>query len=203
MSCQDAFHSDAIKSLRQEFLAGGKPAICNVCWKNEERGVSSIRTHNIKRFKKQFLLEYLQTPAITSIDIKFNNTCNFKCRICAPNSSSLYAIERHKFSGMPLTTQSKWSESDEFLQQIIEILPSLTFIDMYGGEPFLIKKFTKVLQIAIEQGYAKNIRLHYNSNGSIWPEEFIPYWKHFKEIDIHFSVKFKLSKHDYFLDANY
>jgi MoaA/NifB/PqqE/SkfB family radical SAM enzyme len=188
MSCQDAFDSDAMKSLRQEFLDGGKPSICNVCWKNEERGVSSIRTHNIKRFKKQFLLEYLQTPAITSIDIKFNNTCNFKCRICGPNSSSLHATERHKFSGMPLNTQSKWSESDEFLQQIIEILPGLTFIDMYGGEPFLVKKFTKVLQIAVEQGYAKNIRLHYNSNGSIWPEEFIPYWQHFKEVDIHFSV---------------
>jgi len=59
---------------------------------------------------------------------------------------------------------------------------------MFGGEPFLIKKFANVLQVAVEQGHAKKIRLHYNSNGSIWPSEFIDYWSHFREVDIHFSI---------------
>ena len=59
---------------------------------------------------------------------------------------------------------------------------------MFGGEPFLIKKFSNVLRIAVEQGYAKNIRLHYNSNGSVWPGAFLSYWPHFKEVDIHFSI---------------
>jgi sulfatase maturation enzyme AslB (radical SAM superfamily) len=67
-------------------------------------------------------------------------------------------------------------------------LPSLENIDMFGGEPFLIKKFATVLRTAVEQGYAKNIRLHYNSNGSIWPEEFVCYWPYFKEVDLHFSI---------------
>jgi MoaA/NifB/PqqE/SkfB family radical SAM enzyme len=187
-SMQDAFNSDFMTSLRQEFLEGKKPSVCKVCWNNEARGLDSIRTHNIKRLKKSFLLEHLEAPAITSIDIKFNNTCNFKCRICSPVSSSLIAAEQNKFSNIPIQVQSKWGDSDEFLNQVVEILPQLTCIDMYGGEPFLIKKFANVLRIAIEQGYAKNIRLHYNSNGSVWPEEFIHYWKHFKEVDIHFSI---------------
>jgi organic radical activating enzyme len=59
---------------------------------------------------------------------------------------------------------------------------------MYGGEPFLIKKFSSVLETAIEKDYAKNIRLHYNTNGSVWPDKFVEHWKHFQHVDIHFSL---------------
>lgn len=187
-SFNDAFSSIQIQELRQQFLNGEKPSVCNRCWKNEDRGLVSIRMHNIKRLKKQFLLEKLSQPEITSIDIKFNNTCNFKCRICGPDSSSLYAAEQKKFLGITLLPQANWSESESFINQVVENLPHLNNIDMFGGEPFLIKKFANVLQIAVDRGYAKNIRLHYNSNGSVWPEEFISYWKHFKEVDIHFSI---------------
>jgi hypothetical protein len=184
----DAFSSDYMNSLRKQFLAGDKPKECNSCWKNETRGLSSIRTHNIKRLKKQFLLKHLEDPAITSIDIKFNNTCNFKCRICTPASSSLIAAEHKKFLNIPIKTQTNWSESDSFIEQLSAKLPHLENIDMFGGEPFLIKKFANVLRTAVEQGHAKNIRLHYNSNGSIWPSEFLPYWPEFKEVDLHFSI---------------
>jgi len=40
----------------------------------------------------------------------------------------------------------------------------------------------------VDQGHAGNIRLHYNSNGSIYPEKFIKQWKSFKHVDIHFSI---------------
>lgn len=183
-----AFHSDYMNSLRKQFLAGHKPLECNNCWKNESRGLSSIRTHNINRLKKQFLLERLQDPVITSIDIKFNNVCNFKCRICGPVSSSLIASEHKKFLNIPIAPQTNWSESSSFIHQLSDKLPHLENIDMFGGEPFLIKKFANVLRTAVEQGHAKNIRLHYNSNGSVWPAEFINYWPHFREVDIHFSI---------------
>lgn len=187
-SIESAFSSSKMKEFRQELLDGNKPSACSRCWNAEERGIVSIRMHNEKRLKQQFLSGYLANPSITSLDIKFNNTCNFKCRICGPESSSLVAAEQKKFLGIKLTPQNNWSESDSFYNQMIECLPHLSNIDMFGGEPFLIKKFVNVLRIAVEQGHAKNIRLHYNSNGSIWPEEFITYWKHFKEVDIHFSI---------------
>lgn len=187
-SINDAFHSTKLEKFRQALLSGSKPVECNRCWKNEERGLVSIRMHNIKRLKKQFLLTHLETPAVTSIDLKFNNTCNFKCRICNSDSSSLFAAEQRKFLGIKISPQQNWSESDDFINQMIKHVPLLTNIDMFGGEPFLIKKFTSVLQFAVDHGYAKNIRLHYNSNGSVWPKEFIPYWQHFKEVDIHFSI---------------
>jgi len=187
-SLNDAFYSPAMESLRSQFLAGEKPKACNSCWKKESRKLSSIRTHNITRLRKDFFLECLEQPKITNLDLKFNNTCNFKCRICNPESSSLITAEQRKFLNVSIAPQSNWSESTNFLDQMIKMLPEITNIDMFGGEPFLIKKFANVLRIAVEQGHAKNIRLHYNSNGSIWPAEFIPYWPHFREVDIHFSI---------------
>ncbi len=185
---EQAFNSKELQSLRNSLRSGERPDVCKFCWKVEEKNLTSIRMHNIKRLKKDLLLEYLDQPKLATLDLKFNNTCNFKCRICDPTSSSLFALESHKFRGIPLVVQDNWSESKNFVDQMKIHLSSLHNIDMYGGEPFLVKKFKQVLELAVEKNYAKNIRLHYNSNGSIWPDEFIPYWKHFKNVDIHFSI---------------
>ena len=119
-SLDDAFYGADMQRLRGQFLAGEKPKECARCWVNEDRGLSSIRIHNSKRLKKQFLLKYLDQPAITSLDIKFNNTCNFKCRICTPDSSSLVASEYKKFLNIPIKPQTNWAESDSFINQIVE-----------------------------------------------------------------------------------
>jgi radical SAM protein with 4Fe4S-binding SPASM domain len=185
---EQAFHSKFMQDLRTSLLAGEKPSICQGCWKVEEKNLTSIRQHNIKRLKKDFLIKYLDRPQIATLDIKFNNTCNFKCRICGSGSSSLFAAEEHKFLKTPLVIQDNWSESQDFIDQVVSHLPNIHNIDMYGGEPFLIKKFKKVLKLAVDNDHAKNIRLHYNSNGSIWPKEFLPYWPNFKLVDIHFSI---------------
>lgn len=185
---EQAFNSKGLQDLRRSFLAGERPEICRGCWKAEEKNLTSIRMHNIKRLKKDFLIKYLDQPQLATMDIKFNNTCNFKCRICGPSNSSLFALENYKFRGIPLIAQDNWSESEDFINQMISHLPSIHNIDMYGGEPFLVKKFKKVLKLAVDHGHAKNIRLHYNSNGSIWPEHFLPYWPNFRQVDIHFSI---------------
>lgn len=177
-----------LQNLRDELLLGNKPEACQSCWDREAQGLTSTRQHNIKRLADTFLTETIEKPTIQSLDIKFNNTCNFKCLICSPEASSLHAQEKLKYLNIPIERQTNWSESDQFINQVNELLPSLQNIDMFGGEPFLIKKFSQVLKTAVDHGFAKNIRLHYNSNGSIWPSELIDYWGHFKEVDIHFSI---------------
>jgi radical SAM protein with 4Fe4S-binding SPASM domain len=187
-SLNDVFHGKALQELRNSLLVGERPKTCQGCWNLEEKNLTSIRMHNVKRLKKDFLLKYLDQPQLATMDIKFNNTCNFKCRICGPGSSSLFAVEEHKFRGIPLVTQDNWGESNEFISQMILHLPSIHNIDMYGGEPFLVKKFKEFLKLAVDQDHAKNIRLHYNSNGSVWPDQFLPFWPSFREVDIHFSI---------------
>lgn len=188
ISLEQAFHSEAMQMLRQEFISGSKPMACNGCWRDESRGLTSIRQHNTKRLKEAFLTDYIEQPKIATIDLKFQNTCNFKCRICNPGASSLFADESRKHFDIEILPSLKWSDSNKFIDEFNGLLCDLVNIDMYGGEPFLIKKFSQVLKTAVDTNVAKNIRLHYNSNGSVWPEEFLPYWPSFKQVDIHFSI---------------
>ncbi len=191
------FHGKKMNQLRQDFVNGIKNPICNRCWEKEEQGLTSMRQLNAKRLRPAFMTKYYEAPDIYNIDIKFQNTCNFKCLICGPEASSLRAQEDFKFKGIPIAPQSKWSESDRFVKQINEFLPTLSNIDFYGGEPFLNKKIIETLELAVDKGYAKHIRLHYNSNGSIWPDKFVELWKHFHSVDIHFSIDAVESQFEY------
>lgn len=186
-SLTDIFHGHDVANLRQQLLNGNKPSGCSRCWELESRGLVSDRNYHMSLLKKDLLTTYIDRPEIKSLDIKPGNTCNFKCRICNPRSSSLF--EQEYASSNQLSVQSfNWTEHTNAFDEITDLLPSLTNIDMYGGEPFLIKHLTKLVEQTVTSGYAGNIRLHYNSNGSIYPTALIEPWKHFKHIDIQFSI---------------
>ena len=188
VSLKTAFYNDEMSILRKDFLDGKQPDGCKHCWSTESQGLISNRKYHVSLLKKQLLTVDLDHPTIKSLDIKPGNTCNFKCRICGPQASSLFAEESKKFSNISINTVN-WTESNsKTINEIIELLPTLTNIDMYGGEPFLIKPLLRLAKSAVDHGSAKNIRLHYNSNGSIYPETFIEYWKKFKHVDIQFSI---------------
>jgi len=188
LTLQDAFHSSVLSKLRQEFLDGEKPSGCQRCWDSESRGLISNRTYHMQFLKTELLTNALDRPEIKSLDLKPGNTCNFKCRICNPISSSLFAQEMSKLRKIPLKVFNWAEDNSKTINEISELIPALTNIDMYGGEPFLIKPLLQLVNQAVDQGHAGNIRLHYNSNGSIYPEKFIKQWKSFKHVDIHFSI---------------
>ena len=188
-SMDQLFHNQYYKQLRQKLLSGEKVSGCDHCWNLEKHGLTSNRTMHMRLLKKDLLTRYLDDPEVTSLDLAPGNTCNFKCRICAPTSSSLFAQEVQLTTGGFPIRSFNWAESDnKVMKEISDLLPSLVNIDIYGGEPFLIKPLHKLVSQAVEQGHAKHIRLHYNSNGSIYPDHLIEHWKHFAHIDIHFSI---------------
>ena len=51
----------------------------------------------------------------------------------------------------------------------------------------MIKEHFELLQYAVDQGYANNIDIHYNTNGTQWPDAH-ELWSHFKRVDIAFSI---------------
>jgi sulfatase maturation enzyme AslB (radical SAM superfamily) len=67
-------------------------------------------------------------------------------------------------------------------------LPTIKQFDFYGGEPFLSKKMWHLLERADDLGYAKDIELHYNTNGTTWPEAQIKAWSRFKQVNLSFSI---------------
>jgi MoaA/NifB/PqqE/SkfB family radical SAM enzyme len=185
---KEVFDNHSMISLRHDFIEGKKPEGCHRCWTNEISGLTSNRQFHVNLLKKDLLTSAMIDPKITSVDIKPGNTCNFKCRICNPQNSSMYAIEQAQYLKIPVQVSADWVSQDQNIDQLIELLPTLNNIDMYGGEPFLIKKFNLFLEEAVAHNHAHHIRLHYNTNGSIFPTQLVEYWKHFQSIDIQISI---------------
>jgi sulfatase maturation enzyme AslB (radical SAM superfamily) len=196
-SMNQLFYSETMNSLRTAMLTGHKPSECSHCWDLENQNITSNRQWHLGIYRKQLYTEWLDSPSIRSIDFRPSNICNFKCRICTPEASSLITSERlttaidsiEIVKLKNINAQGRWFDNDtKFIDQILDLLPSLINIDFYGGEPFLLKQLPTFLEKAIILGCAKHIRLHFNTNGSIFPETLLDYFKHFKQVDISISV---------------
>jgi hypothetical protein len=45
-----------------------------------------------------------------------------------------------------------------------------------------------MLQGIVDRGIAGNVEIHYNTNGTQYPEEAVEIWKHFKTVEVAFSI---------------
>ena len=189
------FNSDKINSLRTQLLSGEYPSSCDVCWTSESKGFSSLRQWRNKTHKEEFFTEYLDQPKIRSLVVFPSTVCNFKCRSCGPEKSSQWmqeelayaADESEKQKLFELISVTQWFNSDKS-KEIFDIWPTLEYIDIYGGEPLMNKQFKELLQTSIQSGVAKKQRLHFNTNGSLFPVELIELMHEFKEVTISLSI---------------
>jgi MoaA/NifB/PqqE/SkfB family radical SAM enzyme len=203
----EAFNSEYMNDLRQQFLDGKRPGGCHQCWGEEDSGKASKRIRDNQRFKHlitESIIHGKQNPRY--LDIKLGNICNLKCRICGPYASSKWLAEQKHYDKQDGNDEQHkkldWPETNhKFWQDIEEILPSVEFMDFTGGEPLLIKKHYELLEKCIELDVAKNIGLHYNTNGTqLNMKALNELWPKFKIVDCHFSIdgvgeKFEFQRH--------
>jgi MoaA/NifB/PqqE/SkfB family radical SAM enzyme len=79
-------------------------------------------------------------------------------------------------------------ENPQFWTEIDRVLTDIRYIEFTGGEPFLIKEHFDMLQGIVDRGIAHNVEIHYNTNGTQFPEHGIDIWKHFRTVEIAFSI---------------
>jgi organic radical activating enzyme len=196
----DIQNSNAMRSLREQFLAGQKPQTCRKCWMEERAGRDSKRIHTLNRLKHAIADTDWTADAkpLMFLDLKLGNICNLKCRICGSWSSSQFASEEINF--MPREEQKTsfpyqmlragaWpKENDSFWSQIDQHLGDIRYIEFTGGEPFMIEQHFDMLQGMIDRGIAHQVEIHYNTNGTQWPERGPAIWRHFKTVEIAFSI---------------
>lgn len=193
----DVWNSDAINSLRTSLKAGEKPSACKVCWEEESCGKQS------KRQRENFRWNYQDEPHFRFLDLKLGNTCNLKCRTCTISSSSNWTKETietgegqllqnyanldptgnyRKILQWPLYNNEFWKDFENFLTDI-------ELFEIYGGEPFLSSQHFNVLEKSIALGYSKNQSIHYNTNGTIFPDHAVKnIWPNFKRVDVMLSI---------------
>lgn len=176
-----------LNQLREQMLSGEIPSGCQYCWQTESTGQISNRTRALDTFSNLFWNDLLDNPRIISLDIRGGITCNMKCRICSPNDSSMWADEVAKNKNISLA-KSDWSRNDSNWSQVMDLMPDCINIDFFGGEPLLSKQIVKLLEYAIEVKSAPNMRLNFNTNGSIWNSEVITLANKFKKVNIGISI---------------
>lgn len=195
-SIHDAQHSDYMKDLRQQFLNGQKPAGCNMCWQEESvPGRMSKRKATFVKLKDVSINYTEADVAPIFLDLKLGNICNLKCRICGSWSSSKWAqeeIELANGNNLQATTQlrkGQWPrKTPNWWEALDAALPFIEYLEFTGGEPFLINEHFDFLEKLVEKGYASKIDIHYNTNGTVWPTRGENLWKHFKRVEIAFSI---------------
>lgn len=192
-----AHNSEYMSRLRKAFLAGQQPETCRKCWDEEKVGRTSKRMNTLKR-----LAPYIKdikhwgegANDLMFLDLKLGNICNLKCRICGSWSSSTFAAEEIKFSKgqdfhKEMNRKGMWPRNNESFWKELEFLASeIRYLEFTGGEPFMIREHFEFLQSLVDKGIAKQVEVHYNTNGTQWPEEYAEIWKHFKHVEIAFSI---------------
>jgi len=196
----DIQNSQHMRSLRQQFLDGYQPSTCRKCWSEEDAGRTSKRMHTLDRLKHMGITSEWTEDAkpLMFLDLKLGNICNLKCRICGSWSSSSFAVEEiansvdaHSKTSFPyqMLKAGRWPrENAQFWNQIDQCLEDIRYIEFTGGEPFMIEEHFSMLQGIVDRGIAHQVEIHYNTNGTQWPADAENIWKHFKTVEIAFSI---------------
>jgi sulfatase maturation enzyme AslB (radical SAM superfamily) len=79
-------------------------------------------------------------------------------------------------------------ENKTFWDQIDSCLTDIRYIEFTGGEPFLIQEHFNMLVGIVNLGIASQVEIHYNTNGTQFPEFAEEIWRHFKCVEIAFSI---------------
>ena len=157
---EDYYNTPKFTKIRQEFMAGKRPASCSDCWKKEDSGVKSERTKHFAKFEKHFPEVISRTssegvfskPKLKYLDIRESNLCNYKCRMCHTHSSSKWMAEELKMNGkvsIPYTEAgidpvtgimragAGWADYD--LSEVEEI-------HFAGGEPLIMQETYDIIE---------------------------------------------------------
>lgn len=153
---------------------------CHTCNEQEKTNKKSMRLgyveiHNAETY----------TPSLQYLDVNIDTTCNLACATCGPELSTTWRKEL-KIKGMTVRPNVK-NFINEHLHKLD--LAQLKEIRFWGGEPFLTNTHKDILKYIADKGYAHNIRLMYNTNGTrIIDDETKKLIEKFKFARISFSI---------------
>ena len=182
LTLKEHWNSDHMKSVRLRMMAGEELSECEVC-DHKLLNTDVYRSYWNQLFKDRVDEAYEstdETGATTmqtiSFDYRFNNLCNFKCRMCGDMLSSSWEAESRKnktwskesqpWMASPLREQIIKFQDTQVVQEFIEAVETKRIKEIYwcGGEPLMWDMHWKAMQRIIELGFAKEVYVRYNTN---------------------------------------
>ena len=182
LTLKEHWNSDHMKSVRLRMMAGEELPECQVC-DHKLLNTDVYRSYWNQLFKDRVDEAYDstdETGATTmqtiSFDYRFNNLCNFKCRMCGDMLSSSWEAESRKnktwskesqpWMASPLREQIIKFQDTQVVQEFVEAVETKRIKEIYwcGGEPLMWDMHWKAMQRIIELGFAKEVYVRYNTN---------------------------------------
>lgn len=215
---EEVWNSEHMRSTRLQMLNGEIPASCRKCFVEEERGIISKRQWETEVWQKRLDIDSIvaQTDEqgnlpvnIPYFDLRLGNLCQLKCIMCSPHDSSSWIkdwkLQYPKYKNDALKRDQGWDSSFDytwykkgsFIDSMKDQAKYIKELYFAGGEPLLIPEHYAILEFMVEEGYAKDCCVRYNSNGLELPDKLFALWSRFKEVTFNFSIDAYGEKNDY------
>jgi MoaA/NifB/PqqE/SkfB family radical SAM enzyme len=215
---EDIWNNDTMKRIRKQVLNNERPNECEPCFNLEDQGVESLRQRHIKGFIPEARInlypdalnslndDYSMPFEIPTMELKLNNLCNLKCRMCHPMDSTSWndwgeikefykkennimfsIVEEHNLENKPFL--DKFQDNPEWWNSLEKLLPYFRRVEFAGGEPLMDPQHYRILDMLkpyahqIEVKYATNLSMLGKGNRNIYE-----YWPHFKSIAVNVSI---------------
>lgn len=176
------FDSSLYNNLRKKVLNNEKLSFCSRCYQAEASGFTSLRQRAIDDIISLHRQETLQQQVNDFVsgarimplwyDLRLSNNCNLSCIMCGPQYSSTWA------------RQSGEENTHLTYEADVEINHNTYKIQLAGGEPFMIKKFARMLS-EIEN---TDCEIVINTNATVVTKPLFDQLKRFNNVWIVVSI---------------
>lgn len=218
-SLEDLWNNDTMREVRRQVLCGERPEVCRPCFDLEDQGVESLRQRHINGIIPEARInlypnaldmlrdDYSMPFEFPTMEIKLNNLCNLKCRMCNPldstnwkdwNSIVSFYKKENNFLVDTIDSLVKtpgqyiggFDDSDNWWSSFEKLLPYFRRVEFAGGEPLMDPQHYRILDML--KPYGKNIEIKYATNGTTLGisqgRTIHEYWPHFRSVAVNVSI---------------
>lgn len=213
---KEIWNNDNYKNIRKNLMNNIQHEGCKSCWDMEKANITSTRqqcNEDYAEYIPKVMEEVVDGTLpmnVKSIELRFGNVCDLRCRHCSSIYSSTWAVAVNKhddvkrlFDKYQLTETSTWRgisklPIETFNQVVNDIAPRVQEIVIAGGEPLIQPQHYDALERLLP--YAHNITLEYNTNLNnitLQNRHVSDLWIHFKKVNCRVSIDGDKQIHSY------
>ena len=212
---EEIWNNNTMQRIRAQVLNDERPSECAPCFNLEDQGVESLRQRHIKgEIPEARINLYPNTPLqeimpfeFPTMEIKLNNLCNLKCRMCHPMDSTswndwkkveeFYVKENNfmvkRIEELNLTRKpylDKFEDNPNWWESFEKLLPYFRRVEFAGGEPLMDPQHYRILDML--KPYGHQIELKYATNGTTLGiskgRTIHDYWPNFRSVAVNVSI---------------
>lgn len=191
-SYENYFNNEYLNTIKQKFIDQEYPEECENCRLQDLTEVLSMRKKlsNYSYDMDNFKLRYF--------DERFNNLCNFSCKMCGESLSSTWGNIQLSIGE---SKNSAIKKSNVNLNHIFERIDEIEHMTFAGGEPLLVQETFDILEYCVNNNSTKK-EINIVTNGSLLHRSQIDILNHFKTVRVVVSLDCLGEQHNYWRQKN-